>query len=283
MSDACSRNKLLLVDSSSVAVGLFYALGGQKYLTADQIPFDELMDFITKVAETTLENITRKVKLDGYTAVRMAMESPPWRDVVRYTEYPDYKYATTKSDKPRIAKTLQGPMIEAALAVGVPTLFSPGWEADDVISIMVNKLEEEWLDENEVFIWSQDKDLHQLLTHPNIKMIGKGGDITTRDDAIAYWGHDVLAIPLLKAIVGDKSDNIPGIRGVGLKGAQGMIRAAPYNKIVPFIVDPTLVSESKRLEITQLIPRITKFMKLCKLQSQAPLFVGEVYFDTPDS
>lgn len=279
MSSECS-SKILLVDASSIAVGLFYAMNGQRFLKAEAVPFQELTDFITEVATTAISNVVRRQKIDEYDAVRVALESPPWREVERYNAYADYKHAVTKSDKPRIAKTLQGPIIQAAIDEGIPTLFSPGWEADDVIASMVGKLDEDWLEENEVHIWSQDKDLHQLLTHPNIKMIGKGGEITTMDDAIEYWGHAPEAVPLLKALMGDTSDNIPGIRGVGLKSAQTMIRPAPFAKGVPFTVDPSLIpAGDKRQEVTQLLPRIAKFTKLCTLRRDLTLWVGEGYFD----
>lgn len=271
------NRKVLLVDTSSQAVTLFYALGGNRFLEEETICVEEAMAFLKEVALATVDSIVRRASLDGYSQVRMALESPPDMPVWRYGIYPDYKYAETDPNRPRIASKLQPYLVDAAEAEDVPTLFSPSLEADDVIAIMVNMLQAR-LDTTEVHIWSQDRDLHQLLTHQNLKMVGKKGVITTKADAEAYWGIDVRAVPLVKALAGDKSDNIKGVPGIGPKKAVQMLKHTPYSKNSPYTLDLTKVPEAYKVNVKHLMPRLALDARLCTLVKVGDLLPGRTYW-----
>ncbi len=206
----------------------------------------------------------------------MALESPPWAPVWRYALYDDYKYAVTRVDRPKVARSLQRPVIAAAEELGYPTVFSPGFEADDVIATMVDKLD---LDTLDVYIWSQDKDLHQLLTHPNVRMLGKGGQQTTMAQVEEEWGWPGEAIPLIKALSGDPSDNILGVKGIGPKTAAKMIVSRPFRKQSPFWLDLDNMSGKKKADVIRLIPRISKDEHLCILRRDAELYPGSEYME----
>lgn len=255
---------LLLVDGSSVAVTLFYALGGNSFLEEDSFATqEEISTFLSTVAETTLGNIERRVRLDRYSEVRIALESPRWAPVWRYEVYPSYKYADTQK-KPRVAQALQPFLIKAADSLGIRTVFAPKMEADDVLASMVEKLGNR-ISEMEVHIWSQDKDLHQLITHDNLKIIGKAGEVTTKEDIETLWGAPATAIPMIKALAGDKSDNIPGVRGIGPKTASKLLTPKPHRKPSPFTIDLEKVPEDRRRQIQSLMPRIIRDEIICTL------------------
>ena len=276
------KRKVLLVDTSSVAVTLFYAMGGGKYLDNDNVgSSEEVQNFLISVVGETASNIITRVSMDGFTDVRLALESPPWAPVWRYAEYEDYKHATTNVDKPKVARALQQPMVVVANELALPTVFAPGFEADDVIATMVHKMQP-MLDTSEIHIWSADKDLHQLVTHPNIYIIGKGGTRLTMETIEAEWGAPAQAIPLIKALSGDKSDNIPGVRGIGPKTAAKMITAKPYRKQTPFWIDIDNLTGEKKSDVIRVLPRIRRDERLCALRTDATLLPGIDYDRRPN-
>lgn len=92
-----------------------------------------------------------------------------------------------------------------------------GYEADDLIAAVVHHYKQT----HKVVILSADKDLLQLL-HPNVTQVrfgpsGTKPDMWTEWDVLKEFGCMPKRLPLLMALMGDKSDNIPGIEGIGPK------------------------------------------------------------------
>jgi len=104
--------------------------------------------------------------------------------------------------------------------MGWPVLAVPGVEADDVIATLVVEARHRgW----EVVIYSADKDIMQLIGD-GVSMIDALHQKTyTRDEVIKKMGVPPEKIPDFLALVGDTSDNIPGIRGVGDKTAAALL------------------------------------------------------------
>lgn len=268
--------KLLVVDSSSVAVTLFYALGGLDYLGDQEYEVEEIVDFLQTVCATTLDNITRKVELDGYDSVRMALDPPQWAPSWRYKAYKDYKYAESRPNKPRVATNLQQGLAEEAIRRGIIALFSPGYEADDIIGTMVAKSETWIANGGEVHIWSQDKDLHQLVS-PGVIMLGKAGAITTYEDVVEEWKVEPNGIPLVKAFIGDSSDNIPGVRGVGPVTLQKFLRPAPHRYPSPYWIDVNRIPDSLHRDVLHQLPRVVRDEEICLISRDAELLPGSEY------
>ncbi len=92
-----------------------------------------------------------------------------------------------------------------------------GYEADDVIASLAKKYDN---GTNRVAIYSGDGDLHQCATE-NVHIISAGSGKRTDkiyriEDVVERWGVSPARIPLIKALSGDKSDDIPGCKGCGL-------------------------------------------------------------------
>lgn len=92
-----------------------------------------------------------------------------------------------------------------------------GYEADDVLASLAKKYDD---GKTRVAIYSGDGDLHQCVSE-NVHIIsagsGKRRDVIYKfDDVVKKWGVDPTRIPLIKALSGDKSDDIPGCKGCGL-------------------------------------------------------------------
>ena len=100
--------------------------------------------------------------------------------------------------------------------MGYRNIFSQkGYEADDVIAGVVGVLGEE----DRAVIVSADQDLWQLLRHNVICYDPRAKKRTTRKSFMEEWGVTPEMWPHVKSLAGDSSDNIEGIRGVGLKTA----------------------------------------------------------------
>ena len=146
-------------------------------------------------------------------------------DSFRTALYPEYKSTREKLDDELQAEFDRSVVrIEQLLrAFRVPVVAVPGYEADDVIGTMARLgVDQGW----QVVVVSGDKDFYQLIG-PRVALLnpGRGGpgavDELWVDEANAA---DRLGVPPAQvvdylALVGDASDNVPGVKGIGSKGA----------------------------------------------------------------
>src|SRR5690606_1121127 len=113
---------------------------------------------------------------------------------------------------------------ELASSFGLPTLELPGYEADDVIGTVVREATEQGI---ESIIVTGDLDSLQLVDDSVQVMVTKKGvtdiDMYTPDKVVERFGFGPEHVVDYKAIVGDTSDNIPGVKGIGDKGAKQLI------------------------------------------------------------
>ena len=136
----------------------------------------------------------------------------------RHKKYPLYKATREKMPEEMIG---QLPYLWKLLdCMGIPTIERPGYEADDIIGTLAKKYSK---DGREVFIVSGDKDFMQLI---NDKIFlyapsGRRGEIRIfdRKGVIEKWGVPPEKIIDLLGLMGDASDNVPGVMGVGEKTA----------------------------------------------------------------
>ncbi len=153
--------------------------------------------------------------------------------------------------------------------LGWPVITVPGVEADDVIATLVTKARAKgW----EVVIYSADKDIMQMVGD-GVSMIDALHQKTyTREEVIKKLGVPPEKIPDFLALVGDTSDNIPGLRGVGDKTAAGLLEKygtlenlIRENPVVPRIAVKQPFSDKEMLE------RLTISRKLVELRRDVPL------------
>jgi DNA polymerase-1 len=154
-------------------------------------------------------------------------------------------------------------------AMGWPVLSVPGVEADDVIATLVEQARAKgW----EVVIYSADKDIMQMVGD-GVTMIDALRQKTyTRDEVIKKMGVPPEKIPDFLSLVGDTSDNIPGIKGVGDKTAASLLEQygsldnlLKENPVVPRIAVKQPFSDPEQLE------RIRISRQLVELRRNVPL------------
>lgn len=202
---------IVIIDGNSLINRAYYAMQ-RPMITKDGIYTQGIYGFI---------NMLTKIKTDyepGYMAVAFDLKAPTFR----HLEYKEYK-AGRKKMPPELA--MQMPLMKDVLrAMNITILEEEGFEADDIIGTVAREAEEAGL---EPLIITGDKDELQLATDKTRVLITRKGisqfDLFDRDKMIETYGFTPQQFIDYKGLMGDQSDNIPGIPGVGEKTAQKLI------------------------------------------------------------
>ena len=170
----------------------------------------------TYVFTNMLINFISKKRPD-YLA--MAIDGP--RSKLERTKFfPEYK--AHRKPVPEDFKPQEQRIIEIVKTMGIPILESHGFEADDILATCAKKFAS---DDLRVVLVSRDKDLDQLLTTPNVALYDPMKDELFDADAIeAKKGYTPAQALEIQTLMGDSTDNIPGIAGVGPKTALKLIK-----------------------------------------------------------
>lgn len=130
-------------------------------------------------------------------------------------------YKAHRPPMPEDLRTQIEPLHAMVKAMGLPLLAVSGVEADDVIGTLAREAEKAG---RSVLISTGDKDMAQLVT-PNITLINTmNNTILGPDEVVAKYGVPPELIIDFLALMGDASDNIPGVPGVGEKTAQALLQ-----------------------------------------------------------
>jgi DNA polymerase-1 len=199
------RPRLLLLDGHSLAYRAFFALPVENFSTTTGQHTNAVYGFTSM-----LINVLRD---EQPTHVAVAFDVS--RQTFRLEEYSDYK---AKRNKTPSEFSSQLPLIEEVLnALRIPFLKKEGYEADDIIATLVTRALE--LDDMEVLILTGDRDSLQLVTDRSTVLYPMRGvsDLARMTPAAveAKYGVPPYRYPELAAIVGETSDNLPGVPGVG--------------------------------------------------------------------
>lgn len=149
---------------------------------------------------------------------------PAWRSKMLSDIGIDYKGKRKKGDE-REQKAIADAFATCKqwiAACGFQSLSHKDMEADDIISYLMNSPIGK--SESRKVIVSSDKDLYQLLVDDNMEILTFTDQIFKRADFIEKYGFDPIYFPQFKAVVGDSSDNLPGVRLVGNKWAESACR-----------------------------------------------------------
>ena len=145
--------------------------------------------------------------------------------VFRRDLYPQYK--ATREPPPEDLPPQADRIVSIVQAMRIPILRRPGFEADDLMATLVERLAEE--EEVDIFLVSNDKDLEQLLrdTAPGrgaVRMYDPAKDrvvdVAALLESKGYGPEQAVEI---QTLTGDNVDNIPGVKGVGVKTAAKLI------------------------------------------------------------
>ncbi len=202
------RPVLLLLDGHSLAYRAFFALPVENFSTTTGQPTNAVYGFTSM-----LINVLRD---EAPTHLAVAFDVS--RQTFRSEEYAEYKANRSKS--PDEFKGQVSLVKEVLEALRVVTVEKDGFEADDVLATLATQAEAAGFD---VLICSGDRDAFQLVSdHTTVLYPRKGvSDLARMTPAAVFdkYGVQPQSYPDLAAMVGESSDNLPGVPGVGPKTA----------------------------------------------------------------
>ncbi len=199
--------KFILLDGNSFCYRAFYAI--RELRTSKGEPTNAIYGFITM-----LEKILKDVDPDG-VAVTFDMKGPTFR----HERYDQYKIQRAPMPEELVS---QMPLIKEVIgAMNIPIFQKEGFEADDVIATLCRELSKKG---HEIFIVTGDKDMLQLVTK-KVKVLNPQKENLIYDEAAVKqrFGVGPDRVVDIMALMGDASDNIPGVPGIGEKTAVKLI------------------------------------------------------------
>ena len=205
-------DKIVLIDGHSILNRAFY--GVPNLTNAEGLHTNAVYGFLNIMFRILDEEQPQ------YLAVAFDLHAPTFRHKM-YEAYKGTRHAMPEELREQV------PVIKGVLkAMRIPTIMQEGYEADDILGTLAKRSEEQGM---EVTVVSGDRDLLQLATD-KIKIRipkTKGGKTVIEDyhtqDVIEAYQIEPKQIIELKALMGDSSDNIPGLPGVGEKTATKLI------------------------------------------------------------
>jgi DNA polymerase I len=207
--------KLFLLDAMALIYRAHFAFQKTPRISSKGMNTSAVFGF----ANTLLEVLAKEKP----THIGVAFDTP--EPTFRHIQFEAYKAQREKQPEDI---TIAIPYIKRlCAAMNIPMLIMPGYEADDVIGTIAKSAVREH-DDMVVYMMTPDKDYGQLVEE-RIKMykpayMGKGVEVLGVEEICAKWGiDDVMKVIDILGLMGDASDNIPGIPGIGEKTAQKLI------------------------------------------------------------
>ncbi len=202
-------NQLIAIDGNSLMHRAYHAL--PPMTTRAGVPTGALHGFISMLLKLVERN-------PDYLVVAFDMHGPTFR----HEQFDAYKAGRKETDEDLRA---QFPLLKDLLKkMGVAVCETPRYEADDILGTFAKKCEKEGID---ALLVTGDKDALQLIgAHTHVLLTKKGISETVEFDESVLkeqYGLDPDRMRDLKGLMGDSSDNIPGIAGVGEKTAKKLL------------------------------------------------------------
>ncbi len=211
--------RLFLIDGHALVFKMYYAFLKRPMINSKGADMSILFGFTKYILEL--------IEKEKPTHLAVAFDHPG--GTFRHEMYPEYK--ATREETPQLVIDALEPLTELCEAMHIPVLMVKGYEADDVIGTVAKKEEQEGF---KVYMVTPDKDYGQLITENILQFKpGKAGNdneiIGTEAVCSKYGISNPRQVIDMLTICGDTSDNVPGVKGVGEKGAGKLI--AKYGSV----------------------------------------------------
>ena len=253
------ENRVLLIDGNSILHRAFY--GYPEYLGKDGTPLQGVFGFINIINKHIHE------ACPSHIGISFDMPFPTFR----HTMYKEYK-GTRKDAPPGIGQSF-APLQKLLSLMKLKWVSVPGYEGDDILGTLSRKFLDNGFD---VDILSGDKDTFQLICDGVSIRFPKtiaGTKNTLVYDASAFekeYGLKPIQFIDMKALMGDTSDNIPGVKGIGPKMAQKIIQA--YGSIEEAYAEADKIKPAKYGELlTDQYDQAVFSKKLATIVTDVPL------------
>jgi len=202
--------KLIVFDGNSILNRAFY--GVRPLSTKEGIPTNALFGFVN-IIRRAVQEAGEELK---YAAIAFDRKEPTFRHKAC-----DFYKANRKGMPEELAQQMPYAK-EVAAALGLKVVELPGFEADDIIGTLTDNFSRRG---TECIIVTGDRDSFQLVNNRVTVHLAATNEtrITGVKEIFEQYGVDPKRLIEIKAIMGDSSDNIPGVAGIGEKGAIKLI------------------------------------------------------------
>ncbi|MBR6681407.1 MAG: DNA polymerase I [Clostridia bacterium] len=200
--------RMLIIDGNSIVNRAFYGI--RPLTTKDGLPTNAVYGYVNILLKH-LQNIA-----PDYAAVAFDLKSPTFRHK-KYDAYKAGRHATPEELLVQIPYAK-----EVSEKLGFTVLAKEGYEADDILGTLARMGEQSGV---EVFVLTGDRDSLQLISDTTKILLAGNQDTTVYDREKFFEKYSIAPEQFvdLKALMGDSSDNIPGVMGVGEKTAIKLI------------------------------------------------------------
>lgn len=205
--------KVILIDGNNILFRSYYATAysGNTMKNSKGFPTNGLYGLVNM--------LNKIINEENPTYIMVAFDKGKTFRHEKYTDYKGGRMATPDELK------MQFPVAkELVKAMGINCYEIDNYEADDIIGTFAEKCNNN--KDFDAVIISSDKDLLQLITDEvEVKLLKTSGSIRmTREEFINTYGIEPKRMVDLKALMGDASDNIPGVKGIGEKTAISLLK-----------------------------------------------------------
>jgi len=249
--------KLLVIDGNSIVSRAYY---GIRLLSNRKGVFTNALFGFMNIYLKALNEI----KPDG-VAVAFDLKAPTFRHQA------DAEYKSNRKGMPD-ELAVQIPYLKEILKdMGIACLSAEGFEADDILGTLANVCDQSG---QECVILTGDRDSLQLITeHVTVHLVTNRETIAYTPDVFrTEYGFDPVFLIDLKALMGDTSDHISGVKGIGEKTAKGLIQE--WNSI------ENLYANLEHIEAT---PRVKKLLLEGKADAENSRFLATIVKNAPVS
>lgn len=251
--------KMLVIDGNSIVNRAFYGI--RPLTTKEGLHTNAIYGFVNILLKN-LQSIS-----PDYAAVAFDLKAPTFR----HKEYAEYKAG--RHAMPDELKMQMPYAKKVASALGFAVLEKEGYEADDILGTLANMGEQNSV---EVFVLTGDRDSLQLISDTTKVLLSGNTDTVTFDREKFFEKYTIQPEQFvdLKALMGDSSDNIPGVAGVGEKTAIKLISAeGSLEKLYEGIENKDISASLKQKLITSKdMAFLSQF--LARIERNAPLGLG---------
>jgi DNA polymerase I len=205
--------RLFLLDGMALAYRAYFSFISRPLINSKGMNTSAIYGFVTALTKI----------LDDEKPEHIAVVFDTKEPTFRHKRYPEYK--ATRQKMPEDMSSQLDKLKEVVRAFNVPSIELPGYEADDIIGTLARRAEKEGVT---AYMVTGDKDFMQLIS-PRIVMYkpGKaGGDVELvgADGVREKFGVGPDQVIEVLGLIGDTSDNIPGVAGIGPKTAAPLIQ-----------------------------------------------------------
>ena len=256
-------DRLFLIDGHALIFKMYYAFLRKPMINSKGEDMSILFGFTKYILEL--------IEREKPTHIAVAFDPPG--GTFRNRMFPQYK--ANRAETPQLVIDALQPLTDICHALNITTLMVMDYEADDVIGTVAKRFQS---DHTQVFMVTPDKDYGQLIDN-NIFQLkpGKSGGndelIGIKEICEKYGIQNPSQVIEILTICGDSADNVPGVNGIGEKGAQKLIDE--FGSVENVFANIDKLSDRQRAMLEEARPYIGLSHELVTINTAVPVSISK--------